>query len=317
MDGLLLAKDYLSYAHLSAPFVIPILAGAACFYLAQKLNKIEVNRRNTLEKKDVFEPIADGGPGQRHTKKARHKALLALKRRFSLFRRGLFTLFLFGAALLAVLPLLTKLEATYISFLLALLSMVVGFAAKPMIENYIAGMVISFGGRVRAGDTITIDGQYGSIEAIHQTYSIIKIWNWTKFIIPNSQLLQKSFINHTHQEKFIWAHLEFVLDLDTDLDLVERICQDSAKKSSYYLHQFEPSFWVMGFTENGVKCWFAAWVNSPDAAFSIKSDISRGMAQSFRSHQIRCHKISMLPSTNAIELSERMVPYAAENAMPS
>ena len=221
-------------------YLLIIMAVLTLFVKCYRHLVVLQKRRRKVLKEEDFQAVSPS-PARPSVFRSRRRALKAFDQRSNFFRKGLVICAITITVIIFSFPFLSELEATYLSFTLALFSMVLGYVAKPVIENFIAGLVISMGGRVKAGDTVTIDGHYGNIEAIYQTYATVKIWNWTKYIIPNSKLLQMTYLNHTHAEKFIWAHIVFTVDVDTDLDLVQRLACQAMASSEYVLSQFEPS----------------------------------------------------------------------------
>ena len=122
-----------------------------------------------------------------------------------------------------VLPHLGKVSSTVFSILVGSSAVVVGIAARPFIENLISGIIISFSKPFRTGDTVKLDEQYGIVEDITLTLTIVKIWNWQRYIIPNSQMLNKSFVNYTIKDNDQWKHVEFWVAYDSDLEQVRQI----------------------------------------------------------------------------------------------
>jgi Small-conductance mechanosensitive channel len=80
---------------------------------------------------------------------------------------------------------------------------VVGFAAKPVLSNLLAGLQIALTQPIRIGDAVVIEGEWGWIEEITSTYVVVKIWDWRRLIVPLSQFIEKPFQNWTRENASI------------------------------------------------------------------------------------------------------------------
>ena len=162
-----------------------------------------------------------------------------VKSRFTIIRRGL-TLCVAAVWVLAMIfPFVGRLPSTMLSIVIAISTAVIGIAARPLVENMISGIVISFSKQLRVGDTLSMDGQYGTVEDISITHTKIKTWDWKRYVIPNSRMLNKEFVNLTLNDSLLWAYLEFSVSYEADLDEVGRLAVKVAGESRHHNSQEE------------------------------------------------------------------------------
>lgn len=95
---------------------------------------------------------------------------------------------------------------------------VVGFAARPVLSNLLAGIQIALTQPIRIDDAVVIEGEWGWIEEITSTYVVVKIWDWRRLIVPLSQVIEKPFQNWTRETASIigtvtW-HTDYRLPVD-------------------------------------------------------------------------------------------------------
>lgn len=231
----------------------------------------------------------------------KEQAVERIETRFSNLRK-LIVPVLFGLyALLVAFPFLGYLPAAYVSILVAGFGVTIGIAAKPFVENIISGVIMSFGKSIRIGDTIEIDGQYSTVEDISLTYTVLKVWDWKRYIIPNAQLLQKEILNYSLFDKDVWAYIEFYVHPRADLDLVKKLASESAKSSKHYNSKEEPNFWVMELGERSTKCWLATWARNPSEAWELKSDMRTALNKALRENQINTHNLSIETTGNSVQ----------------
>ena len=189
-------------------------------------------------------------------------------------------------------PLLDKIPAALISFLFGTVTVMVGIAARPFIENVIAGVVLAFTQPLRIGDTVLIDDKWGKVEDISLTYSIIQIWDWRRYVIPNSQLLSKDFINYSLIDTYQWAYVEFWVSYEADLEQVKKLAMEATAASPAFVDYEDPSFWVMGMGKDGIRCWIAGWTDTPADGWALTHDIRTTLSMSLHRHGITCHSFN-------------------------
>jgi small-conductance mechanosensitive channel len=177
-----------------------------------------------------------------------------------------------------------------------------------MLENAVAGVVITLSQPIRINDTVIIDGRYGTVERIHLLFTVVKIWNWRRFVIPNHKLLQKEFENLTVIDGSEWAYVEFHVSPRSDLELVKKLAK-SSMKCRYLSGREAPSFWVMDLGQQSIKCWVAGWAESPAEAWALKSHSRKKLAQLFIQNHVDFHLVS-----NRVDLISQ--PKPTEQAQP-
>jgi len=263
-----------------------------------KLMKAQNQKRTRIGKLDDFETIKTTTPIDNPAQQARNAAVENIDNRFSIIRKlSYYSIFVVWIIAL-IFPFLNALPATFISILVAASGIIIGVAARPYIENLISGIVISLSQPIRIGDTVLIDDNYGTVEDISMTHTVIKIWNWRRYVIPNSRMLSKELISCTMTDSYQWTHVEFCVDYDSDIREVEKLAIAAAAESRYFANYEEPSFWVMEMNERSYTCWIAAWADSPMEAWELKNDIRTELIRRFQEQGIKTHQL-------AIDLKEK------------
>jgi small-conductance mechanosensitive channel len=75
--------------------------------------------------------------------------------------------------------------------------LVVGFAARGTLGNAIAGLTISITQPIRIGDDVELRGERGIVEDIHFTYTVLRLGDGRRMIIPNDALASEVIKNAT------------------------------------------------------------------------------------------------------------------------
>lgn len=248
------------------------------------MKRVEKKKTKLLEKRQSLESIQTETPIDENHEDSLHRGLENIETRFAFFRRILFPALMGLWVLLLALPYLDTASKTYTSIIITVITVFLSIAAKPFVENLFAGMVVSFSNSARIGDTVEVDGHYGTIESINLTYTTIKIWDWRRYLVPNAKLITKEFLNYSLHDKYVWACIEFFVEPEADVDAIEKEVVSITKKSKFFNREkFEdPKVWNMGVEKDCIKLWLAAWAKNPSHAWELKSDMRKAVLKVFK-----------------------------------
>lgn len=267
-------------------------------FLRYKVNQTQRKRTKGIKKRKIGDAVETDSPVKNQERDLKERALEGVENRFSFISKALPIILFMLWAIFTAIPFIGKIPSVYISLLAAIFSVIAGFSLRPFLENLFSGVVISFFKSIRIGDTVKVDDQYGVVEDIGLTHAVVKRWDWLRIMIPNSRLINKEIENYTANDSFIWAHVEFFVEPDADLALVSDEAIQVAASSPYFNHSEEPSFWVMDLEKDSIKCWIAAWADTPGDAWELRSDIRFRLMNKLKELGVKLHK-------NHINLTEK------------
>jgi small-conductance mechanosensitive channel len=92
---------------------------------------------------------------------------------------------------------------------------VLGFAAQKSLGALLAGIQISLSQPIRIGDSVVLNGDYGTIEDIGLTFVTVKLWDERRLIVPTPRFLEQPFENwsRTHVGMLGTAFLKVDFDI--------------------------------------------------------------------------------------------------------
>ncbi len=119
--------------------------------------------------------------------------------RLRLIRRLLFlAIILIGVALALSQFASIKRFATGVLASTAVLGIIIGFAARQVIANLVAGVVIAFTQPIRIGDLVSIgEGVHGRVTDISLTYTSVDPGDGSLIVVPNERVTTDSVVNHS------------------------------------------------------------------------------------------------------------------------
>ena len=107
--------------------------------------------------------------------------------------------------------------------------LVVGFAAKPILGNLLAGLQIAVTQPIRIDDVVVVEGEFGRIEEINRSYVVVALWDQRRLVVPLQQFIEKPFQNWTRVtseilgEVFIWV--DYGIPLEPLREELKRLCE--------------------------------------------------------------------------------------------
>jgi small-conductance mechanosensitive channel len=282
--------QFFDYIYFASVLTVGIVA---YFLVSMLLNRAEQKRADRIQDIKRFEPVRTNAPVKEQTESARSSALKGLGSRFSIIRRTFLSAIVLIWLLLAIIPFLGSFPKSVLSVFGAAGAVLIGIAARPFLENIIAGYVVTLSKQFRTGDTILMDQNYGTIEDITPTHTIIKLWDWRRYVVPNALMLTKEAIHYSNREGLLWALLKFNVAYDADLDEVERIAVQVGMESELRTGEESPKFWVMGMGRESVECWLAVWTKGPIEAWSIRVELGKKLVRAMRQAGIHSHSYEL------------------------
>ena len=108
----------------------------------------------------------------------------------------------------------------------------VGFAARPVLANLIAGIQIALTQPIRLEDVVIVEGEWGWIEEIGATYVVVRIWDWRRMVVPLSYFIEKPFENWTRDGASIIGAVTWHVDYTVPVERVRDKLIELVKASS-------------------------------------------------------------------------------------
>jgi small-conductance mechanosensitive channel len=265
--------------------VIISVTAVVLWIAVRKLRVLQDLRADRLSKQVESGPV----PSFSDKKGLKRQQIKCMEHRFSIIRWTSVLAVLFIGGGFAFLPFVTRLSPTFFPVIVATSSVVVGIAAKPFLENMISGLVLCFSKLARIGDTTVVDDVYGVIEDVTLTHCIIKRWDSLRYVVPNSTMLTKEFVNYSLNDNKRWVYVEFWIDYAADLKLVEKLAVASPLNSKYFSNVEPPCFWVSDATPAAMQCMVVAWATMPADGWMLSHDIRKALFQSLQENNIYTH----------------------------
>jgi small-conductance mechanosensitive channel len=108
---------------------------------------------------------------------------------------------------------------------------VAGMAARPMLENLIAGVQLALTQPLRLEDAVVINNEWGWVEEINSTYIVVRLWDWRRLVVPLSYLFSNPFTNWTRSSASLIGTVYVYADYTLPVDEVRAAATEIVKAS--------------------------------------------------------------------------------------
>ncbi len=161
-----------------------------------------------------------------------------------------------------------------------------GLASQSALANIMAGITLAFSQPFRLGDTIFVEGEQGTVEEMHLSYTFIRTPDNRRLIIPNRILASKPIVNYSIVESRITSRVDVWIDFNADIDRARTIAIQAVKESPYCDVDGEPSVAVIETTESGVRLRILADAGSQAQASELGMDARERIITRFREQHV-------------------------------
>ncbi|MGH6870771.1 MAG: mechanosensitive ion channel family protein [Rhizomicrobium sp.] len=107
----------------------------------------------------------------------------------------------------------------------------VGFAARPLLSNLIAGIQLALTQPIRIDDVVVIEGEWGWVEEFTATYVVIRLWDWRRQIVPLSYFFENVFTNWTRSSASIIGSVIVFADYSVPVEKLRAKAAEIAEAS--------------------------------------------------------------------------------------
>jgi small-conductance mechanosensitive channel len=131
-----------------------------------------------------------------------------------------------GMALMT-LPLLRQIGTSLLASA-GVAGLIVGFAAKPVLGNLLAGLQLAISQPIRLDDVVIVENEWGQIEEITGTYVVVRIWDQRRMIVPLQWFIEHPFQNWTRSSSELLGPVNLWVDFRLPLEPLrveaQRLC---------------------------------------------------------------------------------------------
>jgi potassium efflux system protein len=189
-----------------------------------------------------------------------------LLQRLSLSAGGMYTVkTLSGYVIVAIGMMLTfnSIGASWsqIQWLVAALSVGIGFGLQEIVANFISGLIILFERPIRVGDVVTVGDTDGVVTRINIRATTIRNWEQKELLVPNKEFITGRLLNWTLSDQTTRIFIPVGIAYGSDVEKAMDILLDIIKSQPNVMTDPGPSVFFESLADNSlilnIRCFVA------------------------------------------------------------
>jgi len=144
-------------------------------------------------------------------------------------------------------------EWNKIQWLVAAMSVGLGFGLQEIFANFVSGVILLFERPIRVGDIVTLGDKTGVVNRIRMRATTIVDWDRKEYIVPNKDLVTERLLNWTLSDQMNRIEIFLTVAHGADTELACGLLLDAAREQPHILAEPAPNSAFEGYTESGLK----------------------------------------------------------------
>lgn len=139
-----------------------------------------------------------------------------------------------------------------IQWLVAALSVGLGFGLQEIVANFVSGLIILFERPVRVGDTVTVGMLTGRVTKVRIRATTITDFDRKEIIVPNKSFITEEVVNWTLSDPITRIVIPVSIAHDSDVKLAHRVLEETIVNQPLVLDEPPPKAYFMGFGDSAL-----------------------------------------------------------------
>ena len=178
------------------------------------------------------------------------------------------------------------LQWSKLQWLIAALSVGLGFGLQEIVANFISGLIVLFERPFRVGDTVTIGDVHGTVTRIRIRATTVEDWDRKELIVPNKEFITGRLINWSLSEHIIRIKLPVGIAYGSDTELAEQLLYKVARSNSMVLKSPAPQAVFLSFGDNSLNFELRVFVRNIDDWIPMLHNMNMAIDKEFRKADI-------------------------------
>ena len=173
-----------------------------------------------------------------------------------------------------------------LQWLVAALSVGLGFGLQEIVANFVSGLIILFERPYTPGDIVTIGQVSGRVSRIRIRATTIVDWDRRELIVPNKDFITGQLINWSLSDKVTRLIVPVGIAYGSDTVLADKLLRKVAEDHPQVLDEPGSAAYFLGFGDNSLNFELRAFIDEPLNRVQVISDLHRAIDDAFREANI-------------------------------
>jgi potassium-dependent mechanosensitive channel len=159
----------------------------------------------------------------------------------------------------------------------------IGFGLQNVVNNFVSGLILLFERPVRVGDTVVVDGEWGTITKIGLRSTILLTFDQSEMIVPNADLISEKVTNWTLTTPIARIILPVGVAYGSNIAQVLDILRAAGNAHESVLTEPGPQALFVGFGDSSLDFEIRCWIRQIRLRLEVRSvvltDVQRRLAE--------------------------------------
>jgi potassium efflux system protein len=154
-----------------------------------------------------------------------------------------------------------------------------GFAAKNLIENLLAGVILRMDRTIHQGDVIAVHDRLLQIERIGLRTTIGRTIDGIEIVIPNATVSGSTVDNLTREDRLVRVTVRVGVELAADLKVVREALESAVAGLDWKSDKHESTVLLTEFTHYAINYEVSVWVDDVVKWRQARSDLGEAISR--------------------------------------
>jgi potassium efflux system protein len=169
-----------------------------------------------------------------------------------------------------------------LQWLIAALSVGIGFGLQEIVANFISGIIILFERPIRVGDVVTVDNTSGKVSRIRIRATTITDWDRKEYVVPNKEFVTGRVLNWTLTSKVNRIVITVGVAYGSDTELVHELLRKVADEHPRVLDDPAPLITFDQFGDNALNFTLRCYLPSMEKRLATVNELHMAIDKAFR-----------------------------------
>ncbi|MGM0564974.1 MAG: mechanosensitive ion channel family protein [Pseudomonadota bacterium] len=160
---------------------------------------------------------------------------------------------------------------------------ILGFAARPVLGNLLAGVQIALTQPFRIDDVLYIDGEWCWVEEVTATYVVLRVWDLRRVVVPLDWFITNKFENWSRHSTELMGTVFLWLDYAMPIEPLREAFLEMLQNSPDWNGNTQDVL-VTNASDRAMEVRFLMSARSSRALWSLRCHIREGMIAFVRDH---------------------------------
>ena len=168
-----------------------------------------------------------------------------------------------------------------VQWLLAALSVGIGFGLQEIVANFISGIIILFERPIRVGDVVTVGGADGVVTRIQIRATTIRTWDRQELLVPNKEFITGRLLNWSLSDQTTRIKVPVGVAYGSDVEKAMLLMDEAAAENTNVLKEPSPSILFEAFGDNTLNLVLRCFVGAQDVRMTTLTQLHQAINKRF------------------------------------